>query len=159
MIITLKNGPRRNLCCTQWLQACLTLCEAMDCSPSGSSVHRILQARILEWVAIPSSRGSLSWLRGWTHVSGIPCFAGRFFTTESPGKPRKNLPQHSKGHIWQTHSKYYSQWWKTESFPSKIRKKKMVPILTTILQHGFGSLSFGNQRRKRNKKEIRLKKK
>ena len=36
----------------------LTLCNAMDCSPPGSSVHGILQARILEWVAMPSSRGS-----------------------------------------------------------------------------------------------------
>ena len=38
--------------------SCLTLCNLMDCSPPGSSVHRILQARILEWVAISSSRGS-----------------------------------------------------------------------------------------------------
>ena len=37
-------------------QLCLTLCNPMDCSPAGSSVHRILQARILEWVAIPFSR-------------------------------------------------------------------------------------------------------
>ena len=48
----------------------------MDCSPPGSSVHRILQAKILEWVAISSSRGS-SWPRDWTWVS---CIAGRFFT-------------------------------------------------------------------------------
>ena len=48
----------------------------MDCSPTGSSVHRILQARILEWVAIPFSRGS-SRSRDWTWVSHIP---GRFFT-------------------------------------------------------------------------------
>ena len=39
-------------------QSCLTLCDPMDCSPPGSSVHGILQARILEWVAIPFSRGS-----------------------------------------------------------------------------------------------------
>ena len=39
-------------------QLCLTLCDPMDRSPPGSSVHGILQARILEWVAIPSSRGS-----------------------------------------------------------------------------------------------------
>ena len=36
------------------LQSCLTLCDPMDCSPPGSFVHRILQARILEWVAMPS---------------------------------------------------------------------------------------------------------
>ena len=39
------------------LQSCLTLCDPMDCSPPGSSVHGILKARILEWVAIPFSRG------------------------------------------------------------------------------------------------------
>ena len=38
------------------LQSCLILCDCMDCSPPGSSVHRILQARILEWVAMPYSR-------------------------------------------------------------------------------------------------------
>ena len=37
------------------LQSCPTLCDPMDCSPSGSLVHGILQARILEWVAMPSS--------------------------------------------------------------------------------------------------------
>ena len=38
------------------LQSCLTLCDPIDCSPLGSSIHGILQARILEWVAMPSSR-------------------------------------------------------------------------------------------------------
>ena len=58
------------------VKSCLTLCHPMDCSPPGSSVHGILQARILEWVAIPFSRGS-SWPREQTHVS---CIAGGFFT-------------------------------------------------------------------------------
>ena len=57
------------------------LCNLVDCSPPDSSVHGILQARILEWVAIPTSRGS-SWSRHWTHGSFI---AGRFFTAEPPG--------------------------------------------------------------------------
>ena len=39
-------------------QLCLTLCNSMDCNPPGSSVHGILQARILEWVAVSFSRGS-----------------------------------------------------------------------------------------------------
>ena len=43
-------------------------CDSMDCSLAGSSVHGISQARILEWVAISSSRGS-SWSRDWTHIS------------------------------------------------------------------------------------------
>ena len=51
-------------------QSCPTLWDPMDCSPPGSSVHRILQARILEWAATPSSRGS-SWLRDRTCVSCI----------------------------------------------------------------------------------------
>ena len=63
------------------LQLCLTLCDPIDGSPPGSSVHGILQARILEWVAIPFSRGC-SQPRGWTQVS---CIAGIFFTPEPPG--------------------------------------------------------------------------
>ena len=51
-------------------QSCLTLCDLMDCSPPGSSVHGISQARILEWVAISFSRGS-SQPRDGTHVSCI----------------------------------------------------------------------------------------
>ena len=58
------------------LQSCPTLCDPMDCSPPGSSVHGILQARILEWVAIPSSRGS-SQCRDWTHVSYVSCIGRR----------------------------------------------------------------------------------
>ena len=54
------------------LQSCLTLCDPMDCSPPGSSVHGTLQARILEWVAISFSRGS-SWHRDRTWVSCVSC--------------------------------------------------------------------------------------
>jgi len=50
------------------LQSCPTLCDPMDCSPPGSSVRGIFQARILEWVAMPSSRES-SWPRDWTCIS------------------------------------------------------------------------------------------
>ena len=52
----------------------------LGCSPPGSSVHGIFQARILEWVVISFSRGS-SWPKDWTHISCISCTAGRFFTT------------------------------------------------------------------------------
>ena len=44
--------------CTRSLQSCLTLYDAMDCSLLGSSLHMILQVRILEWIAMPSFRGS-----------------------------------------------------------------------------------------------------
>ena len=57
-------------------QSCLTLCDSGDCSPPGFSVHGIFQARILEWVSIPLSRGS-SQPRDWTNISFI---AGRLFT-------------------------------------------------------------------------------
>ena len=62
------------------LQSCPTLCNAMDRNPPGASVHGILQARTLEWVAVPSSRGS-SWPRDWSCLSYISyALAGRFFT-------------------------------------------------------------------------------
>ena len=56
-----------------------TLFNAMDCNLPGSSVHGILQARILEWVAMPSARGS-SWPRDRTQVSCNSCIAGEFYT-------------------------------------------------------------------------------
>ena len=59
-------------------QSCLTLCDPLDCSPPGSSVHGILQARTLEWVAVPFSRGS-SQPRDRTQISRV---AGGFFTAE-----------------------------------------------------------------------------
>ena len=57
-------------------QSCPALCDPMDCSPPGSSIHGIFQARVLEWVAISFSRGS-SWPRDRTWVSST---AGRRFT-------------------------------------------------------------------------------
>ena len=68
-------------------QLCLTLCDPMDCIPPDSSVHGILQGRILEWIAILFSRGS-SWSRDQTKIS---CIVGRFFT------------------IWATREAQYSQ--------------------------------------------------
>ena len=65
-IIFFKKWRQRERCevfslpacmCAQWPQSCLTLCDPMDCNPPGPSVHGILQARILEWVAISFSRG------------------------------------------------------------------------------------------------------
>ena len=57
--------------CAKSLQSCLTLCDHMDCSPPGSSVRGIFQAKILEWVAMLFSRGS-SWCRDWTCISCAP---------------------------------------------------------------------------------------
>ena len=68
--------------CAKSLQLCLTLCDPVDCSPPGSSVHGILQARILECVAFPFSRGS-SRPRDRAHVSYVSCIAGGFFTSRA----------------------------------------------------------------------------
>ena len=68
-------------CCCLVTKSCPTLCDPVDYSPSGSSVHGVLQARILEWIVMSSSGGS-SLPGDWTHVS---CLAGRFFTTEALG--------------------------------------------------------------------------
>ena len=64
-------------------QSCSTLCDSMDCTWPGSSVHWILQAGILEWVTIPFSRGS-SRPRDWTWVSALQADP---LLSEPPGKP------------------------------------------------------------------------
>ena len=64
---------------------------------------------------------------------------------------RRNITQYNKGHILQPHSKYYPQCWKTESISFKTRNKSRVSTLTDTIQHSFGSPSYGNQRRTRNK--------
>ena len=84
--IPLKNGG-------WWfsLQVMSNSCDPMDCSPPGSSVRGILQARILEWVAIPFSRGP-PWSRDGTcisYIAGGLLTAGGFSTAEPPGKPIK----------------------------------------------------------------------
>ena len=71
------------------IQLCLTLCDSMDRSPPGSSVHGIPQARILEWIAIPFSRGS-SPCRDQTLVS---CTAGRFLTIKATREAQNCVDQ------------------------------------------------------------------
>jgi hypothetical protein len=72
-------------------QDCSTLCEPMDYSPPGSSVHGISQARIQEWVAI--------FFFGDLSDAGInpasPALGGRFFTTEPPGKLLLKIYKHN----------------------------------------------------------------
>ena len=68
-------------------QSCSTLCDPMDCSPPGSSVHGILQTRILEWIAIPFSRGSS---QPRDREPRSPALAGRFFNAEPLGKPMQS---------------------------------------------------------------------
>ena len=71
------------VCVCACAHSCPMLCEPKDCSPPGSSVHGISQARVLEWVGIPYCRRS-SQPKDGTHVS---CISGRFCTTEPPEKP------------------------------------------------------------------------
>ena len=93
--------PDDGILCVWVTQPCLTVCDPMNCSPPGSSVHGILQARILEWIAMPFSRGS-SQPRDWTHIY---CFACGFFTDTCYNMEntwhhyaRRNKPI-TKGHV------------------------------------------------------------
>ena len=83
MLLILKSRDFRDELTLKFLfnvvlvaQSCLTLCDPTDCSPPVSSVHGILQARTLERITIPFSRGS-TWPRDQTQVS---CIAGKLFT-------------------------------------------------------------------------------
>ena len=73
-------------------QSCLTLCDPMECSPPGFSVHVILQAGILEWVAMFSFRGSFQ-PRDWPASPVSSALASGFLTIELPGKPKNDLPK------------------------------------------------------------------
>ena len=74
--------------CAKLLQSRPNLCDPMDCSPPGSSVHRILQERILEWVAMLSSRGS-SRPKDGTHDSyGLLHWQAGSLPLAPPGEPQ-----------------------------------------------------------------------
>ena len=68
--------------CVKSLQSCPTFCDPMDYSPPGSSVHRILQARILEWITMPSFRVS-SQPKDQTCTLMSPALTGGFLTTSA----------------------------------------------------------------------------
>ena len=85
-VVYLDNGMLQSVKTTQ---SCPTICDPMDCSPPGSSVHGILQASRLEWVAVPFSRGS-SWPRDRTQISSI---TGRFFTIWATSEAQWNIIQ------------------------------------------------------------------
>ena len=88
-VIELCQFPRNQLVCGVLL--CLTLWDPVGCSPPGSSVQRILQGRILEWVAISSSKGS-SWPRDWNCVSFVSCIGRWVIYLLSPrGSPVSQL--------------------------------------------------------------------
>ena len=69
----------------------------MDCNPPGSSAYRIFQAKILEWVAMPSSKGA-SWNRDQTHISYVSCIGWWvfFLSLAPPGKPKDSVESFQK---------------------------------------------------------------
>ena len=81
------NGSSVFMCCTELLQSCPALCDPIDCSLPGSSVHGILQAKILEWVAVPFSRGSSAPRDeiGVSYISCVGCWLF-FLPFAPPGK-------------------------------------------------------------------------
>ena len=91
-------------------QSCLTLSNPKDCSPPGSSIHGILQARVLEWVAMPFSRGSSQ--LGTESVS--PALQADSLSSEPPGKPHCKITK--MGYFEQfLHHVLFSQWYLMES--------------------------------------------
>ena len=78
--------------CVKSLQSCPTLWDPIDCNPPGSSVHGILQARKLEWVSMPSFRGSFQ-PRDWTCVSYVSCISRPIVYHRRLGNPPCDLGQ------------------------------------------------------------------
>ena len=113
-------------------QSCLTLCNPMNCSLPGSSNHGILQARILEWVAISFSRGS-SQPRDRTRVSHI---GGRRFnleaTREAPKARRKSL----------LYDKTWVPPWSVPSRPCNARQRAFVLLGELFPLELLGTLWF-----------------
>ena len=122
------------LLCVLVAQSCLTLCNPTDYSLPGFSVHGILQARILEWIAIPFSRGT-SQLRDRTLVS---CITDRFFTIWATGKSQISASTQNinRGNI--------IKWWKEH----KIVYCESTDIIVSMNQQGLSSflnnVSFQN---------------
>ena len=121
-------------------QVCPTLWDPMDCSPPGSSVLGILQARILEWISIPFSRGS-SWLGYRTQIFHVP---GRFFTIWATGRPNHT------GDI-EKELKYPSQ----VVPPTPSRDKHRSFHGETILNHGLQFPHRLRSTKKKKKKELK----
>ena len=102
----------RNCCCCLVAQSCLTLLwPPPKCRLLGSSVHGILQARMLEWVASSSSSKGSSHPRDWTRIA---CIAGGFLTAEPPGKLNKWITQPNTGKLPRKKTCWKSSWWGSE---------------------------------------------
>ena len=116
-------------------QSCPTLCDPVNCSPPGSPVHGIFQARVLEWVAMSSCRGS-SWPRDWTCIPYVlekemathsSTLAWRIPWMEEPGR-RQFTGSQRVGHDWATSLSFYSSFWR--------RKWPLTPAFLPGESHG-----------------------
>ena len=135
----------------KWLQSCPTLCNPRDCSPPDTSVHGILQSRILEWVARPSSRGS-SQPRDRTQVSikhakeeaclCVPCTAGRLLPFAPSGKYNSNLQIHYNP--YQNHNGRFCK--NVKAYPKIHRNCKELWLIKIILKQmsKFGGFTFSD---------------
>ena len=126
--------------CAKLLQSCLFLCDPMD-----FSVHGILQARILKWVAMSSSRAS-SRPRDQTHIAYVSCIAGRFFTTEPPWKPQTKIANNYWAFLWRSCARhfiwtifpnswqllYIIEWLFAKSIHGRVRNWSSVQLLSRI---------------------------
>ena len=133
--------------CVLVAQSCPTLCDLRDCSPIGSSVHGILQASKLEWVAIPFSRGS-SYPRDQIWASQI---TSRFFTTCTTRKAQGSTPfiRISKEPIVTTLPPKLKNYWQGFSLPSHGDSRTVVevgsfPSPIVMSESGFGITSQGS---------------
>ena len=129
---------------------CLTLCDPMDCSPPASSVRGILQARILEWVAIPFSRGS-SWPRDWTHVFRIGSWVLYHWAICCVNSLRPgtlaishNWPKNQHGTTVMILLQWKYTWWENKAFSDIIdisyaQHLLAWRILNNSQKHGYGS--------------------
>ena len=120
-------------------QSCPTLCNPMDCSPPGSSVHGISQARTLEGAAISFSRGS-SWPQGQTQVS---CIAGRLFTIWATRQPFFSADFNLYSFSIIKHNQDTSEFCDTTSKSSNLRV--VLETLDTLVQTVYGNFKNLNQ--------------
>ena len=95
-------------------QLCPTLYGPINCSPPGSSVHGVLQAKIIEWVAMPFSRGSF-WPRDWTHISYISFISRKvLYHYHHLGSPSLDPVPHSTRRaftLFSTEAKFTNLFW------------------------------------------------
>ena len=112
----LSRDRNKLVLCAQSLQLCRTLCDPMDCCLPGSSIHGILQARIPEWVAMPSSRES-SRPRDGTHIS---CISRRIlYPLSDLGSPERWLEIRTPSYLTRKTNKqtfvYVNEWFPSDS--------------------------------------------